>query len=113
MDGMVLAYLSTSFLGVLMLLLLLRRARTNRDPLPKADVSVARAASLEVDEKPVVKILYGTQTGTAERFSKQLSAELRRRHEGAVTVQVMNLENYKDHRARLCKEKVVVFLVAT
>jgi NADPH-ferrihemoprotein reductase len=45
--------------------------------------------SLQVDDsKPAVRILYGTQTGTAERFSKQLGNELRRKYGDSTSIEV-------------------------
>ena len=67
----------------------------------------------EADSKPVVRILYGTQTGTAERFSKSLGAELRRKYGESTTVDVMDVENYKNPQTRLAKERLVLFLMAT
>lgn len=67
----------------------------------------------EADSKPVVRILYGTQTGTAERFSKALGAELRRKYGESTTVDVLDVENYKKPDARLPKERLVLFLMAT
>ncbi|KAF8065880.1 ATR2 [Scenedesmus sp. PABB004] len=73
-----------------------------------------RRASTAADEDPSrkrVRILYGTQTGTAERFSKQLGNELRRKYADA-SVEVVDIENYRAE-ARLPKEHLVIFLMAT
>ncbi len=64
------------------------------------------------EDKPVVRILYGTQTGTAERFSKQLSSELKKRYDDSTIIDIMDIENYKAED-RLAKEKLVLFLMAT
>lgn len=64
------------------------------------------------EDKPVVRILYGTQTGTAERFSKQLSSELKKRYGDSTIIDIMDIENYKAED-RLAKEKLVLFLMAT
>jgi NADPH-ferrihemoprotein reductase len=66
----------------------------------------------EADSKPVVRILYGTQTGTAERFSKSLGSELRRKYGDSTTVDVLDIENYKP-TTRLAKERLVLFFMAT
>lgn len=58
-----------------------------------------------------VTILYGTQTGTAERFSKQLGNELRAKY-SSLLVDVRDVENYTA-KVKLPKEKLVVFAVAT
>jgi NADPH-ferrihemoprotein reductase len=63
------------------------------------------------EDKPAVRVLYGTQTGTAERFSKQLAAELRKRFSGA-TVKVQDIEHYKAPE-QLQGENLVLFLLAT
>lgn len=52
------------------------------------------------------------QTGTAERFSKQLGNELRRKYGDGVVVEVVDIENYKAE-TRLPKEKLVLYLMAT
>jgi NADPH-ferrihemoprotein reductase len=52
------------------------------------------------------------QTGTAERFSKQLGNELRRKYGDGVVVEVVDIENYKAE-VRLPKEKLVLYLMAT
>lgn len=52
------------------------------------------------------------QTGTAERFSKQLGNELRRKYGEGVVVEVVDIENYKAE-TRLPKEKLVLYLMAT
>lgn len=62
--------------------------------------------------KPRVLVLFGTQTGTAERFSKQLKTELQTRYGGASTYDVMDLEDFSGPD-QLSKEKVVFFMVAT
>ncbi|GLI60603.1 hypothetical protein VaNZ11_002776 [Volvox africanus] len=62
--------------------------------------------------KPIVRILYGTQTGTAERFSKQLGNELRSRYGDSTTVDVRDVETYKAEQ-KLATEKLVLFCMAT
>jgi hypothetical protein len=63
--------------------------------------------------QPLILVLVcSLQTGTAERFSKQLGNELRRKYGDAVVVEVVDIENYKAE-VRLPKEKLVLFLMAT
>mmetsp|Transcript_18199 Transcript_18199/g.37609 ORF Transcript_18199/g.37609 Transcript_18199/m.37609 type:complete len:703 (+) Transcript_18199:166-2274(+) len=60
-----------------------------------------------------VSVLFGTQTGTAERFSEQLAEEINDRY-GAhrVTARALDIETY-DHQASLKQEDVALFCVAT
>lgn len=53
----------------------------------------------ESSGKPVARILYGTQTGTAERFSKSLGAEIRRK--------------YGDCAGACCVQRVVVMVAVS
>ena len=57
-------------------------------------------------------ILFGTQTGTAERFSKTLKSQLDSKYGANVAFDVIDLENY-DFKERLPKEKMVFLLLAT
>jgi NADPH-ferrihemoprotein reductase len=59
-----------------------------------------------------VLVLYGTQTGTAERFAKELAKEMRENYGGSVPVQVVDAENY-DGPSKLSSEKVVFMVFAT
>jgi len=59
-----------------------------------------------------VRVLFGTQTGTAERFAKQIGGELRKHHGESTTVDVIDLESYSAER-QLAREKLVVLCVAT
>jgi NADPH-ferrihemoprotein reductase len=77
----------------------------------RADAT-AVAAAVDKPDVPAIRILYGTQTGTAERFSKQLCTSLRSRYNESVLVEVIDIENYVAP-VRLAKEKLVLFLVAT
>ncbi|PNH07830.1 NADPH--cytochrome P450 reductase 1 [Tetrabaena socialis] len=70
------------------------------------------AEPAEDPSKPVVRILFGTQTGTAERFSKQLGNELRSRYGDSTTVDVRDVETYKPEE-RLAREKLLVLCMAT
>lgn len=58
-------------------------------------------------------ILYGTQTGTAERFAKSLRSQLERRYgEGGWKFVAVDTENYLAPQ-QLAKEKFVLLLMAT
>jgi hypothetical protein len=82
-------------------------------------VSVVANAAAEKDARPSVRLLYGTQTGTAERFAKQLGAELRARYGGEtkVRVEVTDAEHYFASGSaldeRLEAENVLLLLFAT
>lgn len=61
---------------------------------------------------PKVTLLYGTQTGTAERFAKQLKNEMSSRYGDSNHYAIVDIEDYKAEEA-LCNEKLVFFLMAT
>jgi NADPH-ferrihemoprotein reductase len=75
-----------------------------------------RAASLERDEadddRPVVRVLFGTQTGTAEKFSKQLVTKLTALYGEHAKCIAQDLEQYK-HEVALPRERIVFFVMAT
>lgn len=79
---------------------------------PVAANSNVQRISLEDPTKPRLRILYGTQTGTAERFSKQLGAELRKKYGDSLVVSTVDLENYRGPD-QLAREKLLVMCVAT
>jgi len=57
-------------------------------------------------------VLFGTQTGTAERFSKQIKAELTQRYGEDTAYDVVDVEEY-EHEEKLVKEKLVFLMLAT
>lgn len=61
---------------------------------------------------PKVTLLYGTQTGTAERFAKQLKNEMSSRYGDSNHYAIVDIEDYKAEEV-LCNEKLVFFLMAT
>lgn len=65
--------------------------------------------------KPQIRILYGTQTGTAERFSKQLGKELNKKYPAEGThVEILDIENYSGpDRLPTEKGRLVVLCMAT
>lgn len=100
------------------ILLFLRKAK---DGAPKANGAVAKASpvkkavedpSLADPSKPVIRLLYGTQTGTAERFAKQLAKELAKKYGDGTIVDVLDVENYAAAK-RLQREKLLVLCMAT
>ena len=61
---------------------------------------------------PKVTLLYGTQTGTAERFAKQLKNEMVSRYGEDNHYAIVDIEDYKAEEV-LCNETLVFFLMAT
>lgn len=98
---------------VITLLVLYLKPKSSLSGTPKVEAVRRVSTAQEADpSKPSVRILYGTQTGTAERFSKQLGNELRRKYGDSTTVEVVDIENYKAE-SRLTRERLVLFLMAT
>ncbi|KAJ9517855.1 hypothetical protein QJQ45_004205 [Haematococcus lacustris] len=113
--GLALGVASAIALSVSLAFLIYRRTDTSARQgaaVARKLSSAIRQASLENPNKPRVRILYGTQTGTAERFSKQLAGELRNKYGESTIVDVLDLENYKPAE-QLHREKLVVLCVAT
>jgi hypothetical protein len=108
-----LALASAAVLLLSLLVLLLRhRAGGKGAAAGKAPTAgVTGKAGSEAD-KPRVLLLFGTQTGTAERFAKQLKTELATRYGDASAYDVMDMEDFNGPD-QLPKEKVVFLLVAT
>lgn len=100
--------------SALALYLLRRRASKEADlAVNNAKHAQQHAESKECDEgKTRVRVLYGTQTGTAERFAKQLGNELRRKYGTTAVVDVIDLEKY-NAEAKLQQESLVIFCLAT
>ena len=74
---------------------------------------VSKATAEEEDSsKPRVRLLFGSQTGTAERFAKQLAGQLRKKYAGTA-FDVVDLESFTNPVEQLPKEKLVVFCLAT
>jgi NADPH-ferrihemoprotein reductase len=104
-----------SCLGVALLIYKQQASKQlNSQPAIKRPAAeTAQRLSLEDPNKPRVRLLYATQTGTAERFSKQLATELRKRYaESGTLIDVVDLENYKPAE-QLPREKLLVLCVAT
>lgn len=80
-------------------------------PNPALQKGVAKKAE-PVDSRDRCVILFGTQTGTAERFAKGLRAQLEGRYGGGTAFEALDVEQY-DAAARLPKEKLVLLLMAT
>jgi hypothetical protein len=116
MEPQALGLVALAVIAFLFVLLKLKGSGGGSKPAGKAGKGSTKTVvdvEAEADSaKPVIRILYGTQTGTAERFSKALGAELRRKYADSTTVDVTDVENYKGED-RLGKERFVLFLMAT
>ena len=80
-----------------------------------ASSSHARAAAPPVeaaDSRQKFVILFGTQTGTAERFAKSLRAQLDSKYGGGTAFEVLDIEQY-DAAKQLPQEHLVFLLMAT
>ncbi|PSC71305.1 NADPH-cytochrome P450 reductase isoform A [Micractinium conductrix] len=105
----------TAILGLLLLVLLARRSGTGSKggPPPSASQSRSSAAAPPLeDTRDKGVILFGTQTGTAERFAKSLRAQLEGKFGGGTAFEALDIEQY-DAAARLPREKLVLLLMAT
>ena len=72
----------------------------------------AKAGKAAEDEKKTtVSVLFGTQTGTAERFANQLSEEISEKYP-TVAAKALDIETY-NHKDKLAKEDLALFCVAT
>ena len=113
--------LASAIILVLSLLasFLLRRERGGKGGAPACSAenghlasNGAAAAPEEEDSRSRCTILFGTQTGTAERFAKSLRAQLESKYGVHTSFDVVDIENY-DAPARLPREALVLLLMAT
>ena len=77
-----------------------------------AKKSGATAIPEVLDSRERCTILFGTQTGTAERFAKSLKSQLESKYGGSTVFDVIDVEQYNGEE-KLAKEKMVFFLMAT
>ena len=97
-----LATLSVLLIGVSAFLLYAKR-RQATTPQPRQSLD---------EPQDVVNVLFATQTGTAEKFAKQLVTKLSEHYGEGVTFRAKDIETY-DYEAKLQHERMVVILVAT
>lgn len=64
------------------------------------------------DTRDRCTILFGTQTGTAERFAKTLKSQLESKYGASTAFDVTDVEHYIGEE-KLSKEKLVFFMMAT
>lgn len=93
------------------LVYLLLRSKKSKESVAAAIKAPRVSVDAGHSDTARVAILYGTQTGTAERFSKQLGNEIRSKY-ASILVDVRDVENYPAQQ-KLQKEKLVVFAMAT
>ncbi|PRW59852.1 NADPH-cytochrome P450 reductase [Chlorella sorokiniana] len=105
--------------GILVAALLLwRRGGQDKSSVAAPSASHARsngalaAQEAEADSREKCVILFGTQTGTAERFAKGLRAQLESKYGGSTAFEVLDIEQY-DFASKLPGEKLVFLLMAT
>eukprot|EP00889_Picochlorum_renovo_P008486 jgi/Picre1/35516/NNA_002977.t1 len=106
----------TALLGLCVLCALLMNELTKKK---KGTVSVALQAKEveaqeeeEEDGREQCTLVFGTQTGTAEKFAKTLKSQLESAYGSTTAFHVVDAEQYKAQE-RLSKETLVIFLVAT
>ena len=71
-----------------------RQVFSNNTLAAATDLRKKGAVEDEGSDREKLLILYGTQTGTAEKFSRELAAEARDRYQGRVNVVVQDLDEY-------------------
>ncbi len=92
-----------------------KRGSTKPSALAESAASSLKAASGAPQapaDKSKVTFLYGTQTGTAERFAKQLKTDLQQQYEGTHEFAVEDIEDY-EHEELFPKEQLVFLFLAT
>ncbi|CAL8469233.1 g8774 [Coccomyxa elongata] len=96
---------------VLSLVVLVFRHRSSKPGGGRKTSVVVNGEANTEDTRQKALILFGTQTGTAERFSKQLKSELAARYGDGNRYEVLDMEEFKAEE--LHKEKLVFFMMAT
>lgn len=110
--------LASVALLVLSLALFLFQKKFSLKPAALADTATSllkpstAAAVAPAGEKSKVTFLYGTQTGTAERFAKQLKSDLQQQYGDTHEFVVEDIEDY-EHEELFPKEQLVFLFVAT
>lgn len=103
----------TALLGLCVLLSLLMNELTKKKKTAPAKDSVVKPMeAAEADDRDQCTLVFGTQTGTAEKFAKTLKSQLESAYASTTAFHLVDAENY-DAKNVLHKEKLVIFLVAT
>lgn len=89
-----------------------KRSRLDQESSKICSTTVRRKDTAALEYGHRIKILFGSQTGTGEKFSKQLQTRLTDTYGGAVEVATADLETYCFSQ-KLAKEEFVFILVAT
>lgn len=112
-----LGVISALVLGAALIALLARRnssSSSGTGGISRRGTSKTADATVNVtadSSKQRCTILFGTQTGTAERFAKSLRSQLESKYGSSTAFEVLDVENYDPER--LPREKLVMFLMAT
>ena len=111
--------LGTALLGLVLVVVLGLKTLTGfgarADGQPHEGAKRATAGEQPLSPRaslPQVTLVFGTQTGTAEKFAKTLKSQLESAYGSTTAFHVVDSEQY-DFRRKLAKELLVVFLVAT
>lgn len=108
-----LALLGVGFLTLAVVAaLLMTFAKPKVKPTTNAKSTAKKHVEAVVDHRSRCTILFGTQTGTAERFAKSLRSQLDSKYGANTAFDVVDIEHY-DGPTRLSKERVVFLLLAT
>lgn len=65
----------------------------------------------EIDTRETVKLMYGTQTGTAEKFAKQAASALNAKYGGHTRFAVVDVEDLDPEQMGV--ENLMIFMLAT
>lgn len=101
--------------GLLLIAILLRRGGSESKTggaQQAASSSRAQTVAATKDAREKAVLLFGTQTGTAERFAKSLRAQLEGKYGGGTAFDALDIEQY-DGPKSLPREKLVLLLMAT
>ena len=114
-----LGVIGTALLGLLLAFVLSMKALTGAKRKEQNGVSGTKNSSVVAEQPlspraslPQVTLVFGTQTGTAEKFAKTLKSQLESAYGTTTAFHVVDSEHY-DFKQKLSKELLVVFLVAT
>jgi len=114
-----LGLLGTALVGLIVVVIVFMRRLSGGSGSPAARKGEATGAANPVGlptspraSLPQATLVFGTQTGTAEKFAKTLKSQLESSYGSTTAFHVVDSEQY-DAKQRLANETFVVFLVAT